>query len=429
MTTISKIYAALKQVVDPTLNKDIVALGYVQNIEIDENDVSFEIILPDAKHPNAKEFKQKAQEALEQIIDIGKIKIALKVPLKDRDPLENVSNLIAISSCKGGVGKSTLAIHTALELSRRGLKVGLLDCDIYGPSLPTLLNLKINELYSNEAKQLIPIEHNGLKVMSFGFLLGDKPAIMRGPIVTRYIQQILLNTDWGKLDYLIIDMPPGTGDIHLTITQAIRLTGAVIVTTPHTLSLIDVARGILMFEKVNVPILGILENMAYFQTDESQTKHYLFGDSSVDSLSKRFGVAVLAQIPILKSLGQLTNDVVPNSYIQDGVDRLLDSLREVKERSTNLPKIDFDDTTIRLNWSNGNLWEVSNFDLRLNSQDALSVDEITGKKILTKEDIRPDIAAKEITPLGNYAIGITWNDGHSAGIYPYALVEELAKKN
>ncbi|MEI7999605.1 MAG: Mrp/NBP35 family ATP-binding protein, partial [Candidatus Omnitrophota bacterium] len=188
--------------------------------------------------------------------------------------LSKVKNIIAVSSCKGGVGKSTVAAGVAKALLRQGMKVGLLDADLHGPSIPTLFNLPSVDIRLNEFKMAVPAEVEGLKLMSFGFLLGDAPAVMRGPIVANYIQQLLFQTDWGELDYLIIDMPPGTGDIQLTITQSIRLTGAVIVTTRQTLSLVDVARGILMFEKVKVPILGIVENMAFFICDACEKKHY-----------------------------------------------------------------------------------------------------------------------------------------------------------
>ena len=353
--------------------------------------------------------------------------VTLKAP-SDADPLKDIDKIIAISSCKGGVGKSTLSIHLAQELAARGKKVGVVDCDIYGPSLPTLLNINHQDILANEKGQLIPIQHNNMKVMSFGFLLGDNPAIMRGPIVTRYIHQILLNTDWGHLDYLMIDMPPGTGDVHLTITQTIRLDGAVIITTPHTLSLIDVARGILMFERVRVPILGIIENMSYFQTEDSNKKHFLFGEPSTTKLSKRFGVPTLAEIPILKNLSHLQTKVQTNSYVQEAVDALNQSIDKAKTRFDNIPSISFDDKKISLSFKEGKRLEVTNFDLRLNSQDALSVDELTGEKKLKPEDIRADIAAKEIRPLGNYALGIQWNDGHSSGIYSYELIEEIANQ-
>ncbi|MBI3602201.1 MAG: P-loop NTPase [Candidatus Omnitrophica bacterium] len=323
--------------------------------------------------------------------------------------MKNVSHIIAVSSCKGGVGKSTIAALMAQELSRRGFKTGLLDADIYGPSLPSLFHLANVAIRSDEFKQIVPLDHQGLKMMSFGFLLGDAPAVLRGPIVTRYIQQMLFNVAWGELDYLIIDMPPGTGDVQLTITQSVRLTGAVIVTTRHTLSLVDVARGILMFEKVQVPILGIIENMAYFVCDSCQKKHDIFGEAR--ALEKRFGVKTLAEIPLDPSLHL-------QSYISESVEGLLKVLKD-QNQQISLPEVSFDAQHIRLKFIDGKEKLLNNRDVRLSCGCALCADELTGKKILNPAKIRLDIAPKEIIPLGNYAVGITWNDGHSSGIYPY----------
>ncbi len=332
----------------------------------------------------------------------------------------NIGAIIAVSSCKGGVGKSTVAVSLAKELASRGFRVGLVDADIYGPSVPTLLNLHQIKLQVNSQKQFIPITQNNLKVMSFGFLLGDAPAILRGPIVTRYIQQLLLNTEWGSLDYLFIDMPPGTGDIQLTITQTVRLSGAIIVTTPHTLSLIDVARGILMFEKVNVPILGVINNMAYFICDECEKKHYLFGQES-GSLKDRFGIEVLAEWPLTSNLS--------SSLIKETLDKTMTVLERVAISRKDIPQIQFDQQNVTLSWPNGTSWLVKNRDLRLSCRCALCADELTGKRLLKEEDVPLNIAAREVTPLGNYAVGIVWNDGHSSGIYPYKNIEPLTKKS
>src|SRR6202142_241390 len=244
--------------------------------------------------------------------------------------MKNIKHVIAISSCKGGVGKSTIPFARALELAQRGIKVGLLDADIYGPSLPSLFQLNKPQVITNEFKLFTPIEYKGLKLMSFGFLLGDAPAVMRGPIVTRYIQQLLLQTDWGELDFLILDMPPGTGDVQLTITQSVKLTGAVIVTTHHSLSLVDTARGILMFEKVKVPVLGVIENMAYFLAPDTGKKYYIFGEQKAGALSLRFGVKALAEIPIQEQLSGCMGSNQANPYIQKAADELLIAVEKNK---------------------------------------------------------------------------------------------------
>jgi len=332
--------------------------------------------------------------------------------------LSRVKHIIAVSSCKGGVGKSTVAAGFARALSAKGLKVGLLDADIHGPSLPTLFDLPSVGVHANEFKMIAPIEAEGLKLMSFGFLIGDAPAVMRGPIVTRYIQQLLLQTDWGELDYLVIDMPPGTGDVQLTITQSVRLTGAVIVTTRQTLSLVDVARGILMFEKVSVPILGVVDNMAYFVCDACQKKHYLFGEGH--TLEERFGVKTLVEIPLVKDLNL-------GPYMAQGAQAMLNAVQAQAQAKNTIPQVSFDAGYIYLKFPDGKQVQVKNRDVRINCMCALCVSELTGKKLVDAGQVRPDIAPKEITPLGNYAVGITWNDGHSSGIYPYTMLQSLVK--
>ncbi|VAX34931.1 [4Fe-4S] cluster assembly scaffold protein Mrp (=ApbC) [hydrothermal vent metagenome] len=335
---------------------------------------------------------------------------------------ENVKSIIAISSCKGGVGKSTVSALLALDLVKKGYKVGLVDADIYGPSLPSLFHLHNTTVYTNEKKEILPIEKNGLKLMSFGFLLGDAPAVLRGPLTTRYIQQILGQTAWGELDYLLIDMPPGTGDIQLTITQMVQLSAAVIVTTPHTLSLVDVARGILMFEKVNVPILGIIENMSFFQCDQCDKKHYPFGKMT-GKLKDRFGLDSLAQWPLLPPLVNNLENPSDENLINETTTQLLKALETLTERKGHTPNVQFDTKKITLTWSDGSTICVSNRDLRLSCKCALCIDELTGAKLLKEDTIKDDIAAKSVTPLGNYAVSIQWNDGHSSGIYPYSQLQ------
>jgi len=335
--------------------------------------------------------------------------------------LSKVKNIIAISSCKGGVGKSTFSCALAQELSHRGFKTGLMDADIYGPSLPSLLHLKDAQVESDEFKMLSPVDYNGLKVMSFGFLLGDAPAVMRGPIVTRYIQQLLFQTNWGELDYLILDMPPGTGDVQLTITQSIKLTGAVIVTTHHSLSLVDTARGILMFEKVKVPILGVVENMAYFVAPDSGKKYYVFGEQKAGALSSRFGVKTLVEIPIMQELSGDMQNYQANSYVQKATDELLKSLKEQQSTSVELKDAGYRDDQVVLVFSDGRELSAKAFDLRADCQCASCVSESTGQRTLDITKIPKDINPVEILPLGNYAVGITWSDGHASGIYPYSM--------
>lgn len=262
MLTNDDIMKALSVIIDPDFRKDIVSLGFVKDVKIDGSKVSLNIELTTPACPVKNEFKESAEKALLNLDGVDDVQINMtakevKKSEKNKDGLEHVRNILAIASCKGGVGKSTIAANIARELASRGFKTGLLDADIFGPSVPTLFNIHKPDVGADEQKRIIPIEKNGLKIMSFGFFLGDSPAILRGPIVSGYIQQLLTGVRWGELDYLVIDMPPGTGDIQLTMTQTIQLDGAVMVTTRQALSLVDVAKGIEMFEKVNVPMLGL----------------------------------------------------------------------------------------------------------------------------------------------------------------------------
>ena len=436
MITLEQILNSLKHIIDPDLNKDIVSLGFVRNVQIQGGAVSLDINLTTPACPIKVQFQNQAQEALQKIPGVKTVSVqmtahpaaAQSAQAPQETGLKSVRSLIAVSSCKGGVGKSTVAAALAQELSHRGYKVGLLDVDIHGPSLPTLFNLAGARVRQNEKKMLVPLESNGLKLMSFGFLLGDAPAVMRGPMVTRYVQQLLLFVDWGELDYLFIDMPPGTGDVQLTITQSVKLTGAVIVTTRQALSLVDVARGILMFEKVSVPILGIVENMSYFICDACDKKHFIFGEGRAHSLQDRFGVSTLAEIPLLPQLTKKFDRYVANSFIQEATDALARAIGRNSVASKEIPTVRFDNENIYLKFSDGKQWCVDNRALRLSCECALCVSEVTGDKILNPAQIRPDIKPIEIVPLGRYAIGVTWNDGHSSGIYPYKKIEELAEK-
>ncbi len=435
MITEKEILAKLTSIIDPDFNQDIVSLGFVKNIKVEEGNVAFDIELTTPACPIKAEFQQKAESAVKSLPGVGRVNVNMtsasrsqpvSSPELEKSTLKSVRSIIAVSSCKGGVGKSTLAATMALELAQRGFKVGLVDTDIYGPSVPSLFNLYNVQIFVNAEQQFIPLEAGPLKLMSFGFLLGDAPAVLRGPIATRYIQQLLHNTAWGELDYLFIDMPPGTGDVQLTITQSCRISGAIIVTTKQTLSLVDVARGILMFEKVNVPMLGMIDNMAYFICDQCQKKHFIFGGNEQTRLEERFGIPVLAEVPILGELTQKIEKSMHNEYIKHAVDQSMRALGKLQITQKQVPAISFDDQMVTLKWEDGSALKVSNRDLRLSCSCALCVNELTGKKLLQPESLRPDIKPKEIFPLGNYAIGVNWNDGHSSGIYPYKNIREIA---
>jgi len=427
--TENHILDALKKVIDPSANKDIVSLGIVKNININDGKITLDLA---SASPAREIYQRKSEEALIALEGVKTVKVNLEVAGQVKHQavipsLAKVKHIIAVSSCKGGVGKSTVCSLLAYNLSLKGKKVGLVDTDIHGPSIPSLFNIHNPKITTNERNQLYPIVKDNLKIMSFGFLLGDGPAVMRGPIVTRYVQEVLINTEWGELDYLFIDLPPGTGDVQLTITQILRLDGAIIVTTPQTLSLVDVARGIIMFEKVNVPILGIVENMAYFVCDGCDKKHRIFGHHSHDYFESRFGISTIGELPITSALTKDIERFNDDTEISEIIDKIITSIEKMKVKKKNVPDIQYNGENIKLIQEDSKELIVSHKKLRLNCPCAVCVDEMSGKRMIDEGSIRQDIAPKSIIPLGNYAIAVTWNDGHSSGIYPYSLLINLSK--
>ncbi|MBN2616709.1 MAG: P-loop NTPase [Spirochaetales bacterium] len=419
------ILRVLSQIEDPDLHKDIVTLGFIKELIIDGSTVSFSIELTIAGCPLKNMFKSEAEKLVLSLEGVEKVHIVMTS--RDRrssnttESLKNVKNIIAVASAKGGVGKSTVSATLACEFAAKGYKVGLLDTDLFGPSLPTLFNHFDAKIYQKN-NMFIPAEFNGIKLMSFGYLMGDSPAIMRGPMVSGYIQQILTATDWGELDYLFIDMPPGTGDIQLTISQTIKLDGAVIVTTRSSLSLVDVVKGILMFEKVEIPILGVVENMSHFICDSCNKEHHIFGEDRGD-LSNRFGIETLAQIPIESTRTKPFNNYKSNELNSNLGDALIRQLGKIRSELVVAPEITLTPIGVTVTWSDGNIKEFTNLDLRDSCKCALCVDEYTGEKTLKKEDIPKDIHGLESFHLGNYAVSIKWSDGHTSSIYPYSSLK------
>ena len=299
---------ALKRVNDPDLHKDLVTLKMIDNIQINENKISVDVILTTPACPLKDKIQQDCENAIKEDFPEAKeitIKMTSKVSshaneVKDAI-LPGVKNTIAIASGKGGVGKSTIAVNLAVALAKDGAKVGLIDADIYGPSIPLMMGIKEKpRVYQDkETMKMLPLENFGIKLMSIGFLIDDNaPVIWRGPMASGAVKQFLSDVAWGELDYLIFDMPPGTGDIQLTLAQTIPLTGAVIVTTPQEVSLIDARKGLKMFHRVNVPVLGIIENMSYFIAPDTGIKYDIFGNGGGENLSKELEPPFLGGIPI-----------------------------------------------------------------------------------------------------------------------------------
>ncbi|MCS7229831.1 MAG: iron-sulfur cluster carrier protein ApbC [Candidatus Kryptonium sp.] len=301
----NEIINALKEIYDPDLHKDIVSLGFVKDIKIDSKKAYIKIELTTPACPVKDKIKDEAVEKVKKLgFDEVIVEMSAQVP-KHLSPqkdvlLPNVKNTIAVASGKGGVGKSTVAVNLAVALALDGAKVGLIDADVYGPNVPIMFGVDEKPNLTSDGKKIEPIEKYGVKLISIGLLLDDPDTalIWRGPIASGAVRQFMTDVEWGELDYLIFDLPPGTGDIQLTLVQTIPLTGAVIVTTPQDVALADVRKAIKMFQKVNVPILGIIENMSYFICPHCGKRDDIFDHGGGKKASEKFNVPFLGEIPI-----------------------------------------------------------------------------------------------------------------------------------
>jgi len=298
------VLGALSSVMDPDLNRDLVSLNMIRDVKITAPSVSFKLVLTTMACPLKKELEAQARTAVLAIEGVEEVKIDVgaDVPkskqMPDKAPIPGIRNTIAVASGKGGVGKSTVAVNLALSLAATGARVGLLDADVYGPSIPLMMG--IHEMPgATDDEKLIPIENHGVKLMSVGFMLDEEtPLIWRGPLVMQLIKQFLTGVIWGELDYLVIDLPPGTGDVQLTLVQTIPLTGAVIVTTPQDIALLDARRAIKMFSEVEVPVLGIIENMSVFVCPHCGESTEIFSHGGGLKTSERYNVPLLGQLPL-----------------------------------------------------------------------------------------------------------------------------------
>lgn len=298
---------ALKKVLDPELKKSLVDLQMVRDIQVGEDSVRVTLALTTLGCPMKKRIVQDVKEAVLQVAGVGSVEVELTVMSREelvrlfpKHPLkgiDKVSQFIAVASGKGGVGKTTVAVNLALALSREGLRVGLLDADVYGPSIPVMLNL--SDRPRAESGMILPHEKFGLKVMSFGFFLKEsQPLIWRGPLVAKTIRQFLDDVMWGELDRLVVDLPPGTGDPSITIAQAIPSAAVVMVTTPQEVALADVRKAISMFQQMKVQIVGLVENMSFFRCAHSSEKISIFGEGGGETLSRETGIPLLGSIPL-----------------------------------------------------------------------------------------------------------------------------------
>lgn len=329
--TVDEVKKALSKVVHPEYEKDIVSLEIVQDVKVEGNKISFSLtpkknndaFLNSIRNASINAIRSELGESAEVI---GNIELKGTKPAEAEGPLPGVKNIIAIASGKGGVGKSTVASNLAVSLALNGYKVGLIDADVYGPSIPKMFGVETErpQLEKIDGKdRIIPVEKYGVKMLSIGFFVDQNDALVwRGPMATSALKQLINDGNWGDLDYLLIDLPPGTGDIHLTMVQTIPVTGAVIVSTPQAVALADAVKGISMFagKQVNVPVLGLVENMSWFTPEElPENKYFIFGNEGCKRLAEERGIPLLGQIPLVQGIREGGDNGEPIAVIKNTV--------------------------------------------------------------------------------------------------------------
>jgi len=440
---------ALATVTDSYFNKDIITLGYVKGMTIGKDTLRFSLRLPAPLMPNHDELAQKCQDALKDVADIGKIEIkkdwevqrlpSLNAP-NTPNALKGVKNIIAIASGKGGVGKSTVTVCIAEAFAKAGAKVGILDIDVYGPSIPNMVGLGDHQLGGSQQGVLEPVEAHGMKIMSMGFLANkDTPVVWRGPIASQLVQQFLGAVDWGELDYLFVDMPPGTGDIQLTLSQAVPLTGAVIVTTPQEVAHTIAEKGLRMFQQVKIPILGIVENMAGFTPPGSDEVFHIFGEGGGSSAAEEFDLPLLGKISLKQDLREAMDkgDFVEDENIKSiasliAVEAMIvvtnEELSPFAPQEMNLAN---GGQTLVIKWQDDVEHVISSFNIRYMCPCAHCVDEITGEKLVKEENIPANVKILESTPVGRYGVRFSFDDpssGAGAGIYTFSFLRKIGEE-
>ncbi|MGK7943431.1 MAG: Mrp/NBP35 family ATP-binding protein [Microcystaceae cyanobacterium] len=309
MTDIQTVLDVLRPVQDPELQKSLVELNMIRNVSIDGKKVSFTLVLTTPACPLREFIVEDCQKAVKQLPNIEEVEVEVTAetpqqkPLPDKAGVPGIRNIIAVTSGKGGVGKSTVAVNMAVALAKLGARVGLLDADIYGPNAPTMLGLadiEVTATKESNGEILEPAFNYGVKMVSMGFLIDtDQPVMWRGPMLNGIIRQFLYQVNWGELDYLVVDMPPGTGDAQLTLAQSVPIAGSVIVTTPQTVSLLDARRGLKMFQQLGVNVLGLVENMSYFIPPDLPDRQYdLFGSGGGEKAAKELDVPLIGCVPL-----------------------------------------------------------------------------------------------------------------------------------
>jgi ATP-binding protein involved in chromosome partitioning len=442
------ILEALRKIQDPDLHRDIVTLGFVKNLKIESGKVRFDIELTTPACPVKDRFKDKAIEEVSKVPGVTAVEVNMTAAVSRSPGVKNlnlpaVKNIIAVASGKGGVGKSTVAVNLALSLAQSGATVGLMDADVYGPSIPRMLGVSGRQPEADpKTRKMIPFEKHGIKFMSVGMLQPESDAalIWRGPMASKLIQQFLAEVEWGELDYLLIDLPPGTGDVQLTLTQSVPLAGAILVTTPQDVARSIAQKGLRMFQQVEVPIIGVIENMSGFLCAHCGEVTPIFKKGGGKKMSEELAVPFLGEVP-LESLvvtdgddGLPTVAAHPSSASAKAYGQIarqmasqLSIINAATEGVTNRPReVNTGDPQVTvITWDDGKAQKYSNRNLRVLCPCAQCVDEDTGERLVKAGDIDANVHIVGVNPVGRYALHFQWSDGHGTGIYPFDFLRKL----
>jgi len=443
----------LRGVIDPDLKRDIVDCGFIKDLKIEGGKVSFMLELTTPACPVKEEFKKDSTRLVSELPWVESVSVSISSRKRTHKPsaeggdmkrnagcpgLKDVQRIIAVSSGKGGVGKSTVAVNLAYSIARLGGKVGIIDADIFGPSLPTMVapaSTRISLSKDNEA-MLAPLEHDGVKLMSYGYTAKatkEGAAVMRGPMASNTMHQLIAYTDWGYLDYLIIDMPPGTSDIHLTLGQELTMDGAVIVTTPQRLSYVDVVKGIEMFDTMKVPILGLVQNMAYFNCSCGK-KHLPFGPGHGQKLIELYGIPASVSLPIQSDISEHGDSGSPYVTSRKGSEvdgtyaelasAVVQQLSKLAEGQHDIPLVEYEPkaSVVKVTPSKGEGRSFSPKSLRDACRCAGCQATEKAAGTMRTPPAPADVIPVDMSPKGRYAINIDWSDGHSS-IFTYAQLE------
>lgn len=449
MTTITEaaILDAIRNVKDPDLRKDLVSLGFIKDLVIDDGHVSFTIELTTPACPVRDHLKAETVKHVMQIPGVETVDVRMSWKVRSSGAAEKeellpaVRNVVPVASGKGGVGKSTVAANLALSLAREGAEVGLMDADVFGPSIPTIMG--IAEPIRTQGNRFLPTRRYGIKVISTASMIPPgRAAILRGPMLHKIIEQFLRGTEWGELDYLVVDLPPGTGDIHLSLCQLLSLTGAAVVSTPQDVALAVAEKAIFMFKALRTPVLGLIENMSYFVCNHGE--HYeIFGHGGARRYCLEHGIPFLGEIPLSVAIRESSDRGLPlvesdpdseHSRIFMRIARALAAristqalgqdqggAEEHAPKELRQPS----PADIVLVWKDGHESAYPAFYLRCHCPCAICVDERTGEKRLKEETIDKHVRAEAISPVGRYGLQIRWSDGHATGIYTFELLRTL----